>query len=280
MTETNTRSDQQYKASVRREWAMGAPGWERGGSRCRSRGRGPGHHPRASRGQADLKEGDSVLDVGSGYGEPGLSAAAAVGPTGHVTCLDISGDMLAFAEGRARRAGLANVEFVEADIESRPLDPVSFDAVLSRAVLMYASDPLGTLRRLRRALRPGGRIAIAVWGTPDTVAFSAPVRDGGARHRASAAGPGPFALGETGAGRARSSAGFDDVRSGTAVASTSTDRRGVHPVAPRRRAADHGARRQPARRPSRTRCGRGSPTPGRPSRGKTATSGCPAPPCG
>ena len=103
-----------------------------------------------------------MLDVGSGYGEPGLTAAQAVGPTGHVTCLDISADMLAFAEERRRSRGLANVTFVEGDIETTQLEPEGFDVVLSRATLMYAADPLATLRRLKTALRPGGRLAAAV----------------------------------------------------------------------------------------------------------------------
>ena len=162
-----------------------------------------------------------MLDVGAGYGEPGLSAAAAVGPTGHVTCLDISGDMLAFAERRARSAGLRNVDFVEADIETHSLDPGSFDAVISRAALMYASNPLATLRRLHATLRPGGRIAVAVWASPDRVAFAVPV---GVMVEMGVIdppppGPGPFALGEDGllAGLVRS-AGFENVRTGTAVA--------------------------------------------------------------
>ena len=69
--------------------------------RRRGRGRGPAI-TRVLLEQARLRPGDVVLDVGSGYGEPGLSAAAEVGEDGHVTCLDISGDMLAFAEERAR----------------------------------------------------------------------------------------------------------------------------------------------------------------------------------
>ena len=122
-----------------------------------------------------MGRGDHVLDVGSGYGEPGLSAAQAVGPTGHVTCLDISADMLAFAKERSRSCGLDNVTFVEGDVETTQLEPEGFDVVLSRATLMYAANPLATLRRLKAALRAGGRLAVAVWATPDKVAFATPV---------------------------------------------------------------------------------------------------------
>jgi SAM-dependent methyltransferase len=171
--------------------------------------------------RARLRPGDVVLDVGSGYGEPGLSAAAQVGHDGHVTCLDISGDMLAFAEERARTAGLSNVKFIEADIETAELEPDSYDVVLSRAVLMYASDPLETLRHLRRSLRTGGRLAVAVWATPDKVAFATPVpvmvEMLGIEPPAS--GPGPFALGEPGVlENLVRQAAFTDVASGTALA--------------------------------------------------------------
>jgi enediyne biosynthesis protein CalE5 len=221
MTETDTtQDDRSYKAAVRHEWTTAAPGWERWFDTTEA--------PSAGRAitavlleQASLRHGDTVLDVGAGYGEPGLSAAAAVGPSGSVTCLDISGDMLGFAERRAHQAGLTNVSFVEADIEGHALPDEAFDVVLSRAALMYASDPLSTLRRLRSALRPDGRLAVAVWATPDRVAFSLPV---GVMIEMGVIdppppGPGPFALGEDGVleGLVRA-AGFTAVRLDMAVA--------------------------------------------------------------
>ena len=224
MSETHIQSDQQYKAGVRREWAMAAPGWERWFETTESEHAGR-VITQALLDAVKLKARDVVLDVGAGYGEPGLSAAAAVGPTGHVTCLDISGDMLAFAERRARQAGLRNVDFVEADIETDGLEPNSFDAVLSRAALMYASDPLATLRRLNASLRPGGCIAIAVWASPDRVAFAVPV---GVMIEMGVIdppppGPGPFALGEDGLlAELVRSAGFEDVSSGSAIATFET----------------------------------------------------------
>ena len=220
MRETDIRPDPDYKAGVRREWTMAAPGWERWFETTEAPGAGRAVTAVLLE-QANLKPGDTVLDVGAGYGEPGLSAAAAVGPSGSVTCLDISGDMLGFAERRARHAGLTNVTFVEADIESHQLPDDAFDAVLSRAALMYASDPLATLRRLRVVLRPDGRLAIAVWATPDRVAFSLPV---GVMIEMGVidpppSGPGPFALGEDGVLEGLvTAAGFTDVRVDTAVA--------------------------------------------------------------
>jgi SAM-dependent methyltransferase len=141
-----------------------------------------------------------------------------VGDAGHVTCLDISGDMLAFAEERARTA---NVVFIEADIDTTELEPDSYDVVLSRAAVMYTSDPLETLRHLRRLLRPGGRLAVAVWATPDNVAFATPVpvMVEMLGIEPPAGRPGPFALGEPGAlENLVRQAGFTEVADGTTLA--------------------------------------------------------------
>ena len=220
MSSIEINDDHDDKASVRREWTAAAAGWQKWLRTLEAEDAGPAV-TRVLLERARLQRGDHVLDVGSGYGEPGLSAARTVGPDGHVTCLDISGDMLAFAETRARAAGLSNVSFVEADIEALELAPASLDVVLSRATIMYISNPLETLRRLHTALRPGGRLAVAVWATPDKVAFATPVAVmiEALGIEPPAAGPGPFALGSDGLleGLVRD-AGFTDVVAGTALA--------------------------------------------------------------
>ena len=213
-------NDRSYKNDVLREWTAAATGWRKWIDTLEGDSAGR-VVTRALLELAGVHSGDHVLDVGSGYGEPGLSAAQAVGPTGHVTCLDISAAMLAFGKERSRSYGLANVTFVEGDIETTELEPAGFDVVLSRATLMYAADPPTTLRRLKAALRPGGHLAIAVWATPDKVAFATPVAVmvdmlGIARP---AGGPGPFALGGDGVLESLvREAGFTDVVSGTTVA--------------------------------------------------------------
>jgi SAM-dependent methyltransferase len=220
VSSTEITDDHDYKASVRREWTAAAAGWQKWLQTLEAEDAGPAV-TRVLLEQAHLQRGDVVLDVGSGYGEPGLSAATAVGPDGHVTCLDISGAALAFAETRARAAGLSNVSFVEADTEALELAPASLDVVLSRATIMYASNPLETLRRLHTALRPGGRLAVAVWATPDKVAFATPVAVmiEMLGLEPPAAGPGPFALGADGAlEEFVRDAGFADVVAGTALA--------------------------------------------------------------
>jgi SAM-dependent methyltransferase len=220
VSSTEINDDHGYKACVRREWIAAAAGWQKWLQTLEAEDAGPAV-TRVLLAQAHLQLGDVVLDVGSGYGEPGLSAATAVGPDGHVTCLDISGDMLALAETRARAGGLSNVSFVEADIETLELAPASLDVVLSRAAIMYASDPCETLRRVHSALRPGGRLAVAVWATRDKVAFATPVAVmiETLGIEPPAAVPGPFALGADGAlEELVRDAGFTDVVASTALA--------------------------------------------------------------
>ena len=117
-------------------------------------------------------------------------------------------------------AGLSNVQFLEGDVETTELHPASYDIVLSRSTLMYATSPLETLMHLRQSLRPGGRLSVSVWATPDKVAFAAPVGviaeliDIGPPTD----GPGPFTLGEPGVldGTVRQ-AGYADVTAGEAL---------------------------------------------------------------
>lgn len=108
-----------------------------------------------------VRAGHAVLDVGTGHGEPALTVARLVGPTGRVTGVDISPSMLDLARRRAR--GMSNIEFVEADVESIDLPAASFDVVLSRWGLMFAVDHVAAFRGLARLLVPGGVLAAAVW---------------------------------------------------------------------------------------------------------------------
>jgi SAM-dependent methyltransferase len=162
----------EFKQTIRTEWRSAAAGWrtwlhvveaEEGGQR----------HSAKLVELAELAPGDSVLDVGGGYGEPSLTAARAVGPRGRVVCTDISPEMLAVARDRATDFGLANVDFVARDAEELEFDDEAFDAVLSRATLMFLPDVAGTLKRLRGFLKSGGRLAASVWGPQPVVQFSA-----------------------------------------------------------------------------------------------------------
>ena len=144
---------------VRREWTASATAWERWEPQLlASLAPVDAHLFRA----LDLSVGQSVLDFGCGSGEPTLSLAPLVAP-GRVVGVDLSAPMLATARRRARLRDARNVRFVRGDIARMRL-PGRFDRVISRYGLMFVDDIPLTLERLRRAMKPGGRIAIAVWG--------------------------------------------------------------------------------------------------------------------
>jgi SAM-dependent methyltransferase len=107
------------------------------------------------------RSGERVLDVGCGCGGPTLEFARAVGPSGRVAALDISGPMLAEGEARARAAGIANVEWRQADPATAALD--GFDLLTSAFGAMFFGDPVTAFANLRRAADPNARMAIACW---------------------------------------------------------------------------------------------------------------------
>ncbi|RLK58087.1 class I SAM-dependent methyltransferase [Actinokineospora cianjurensis] len=117
---------------------------------------------------AGLRQGHRVLDVGTGVGEPALTAARVVGPTGHVTAIDLAEDMVAIATERAARLDdtAAPVEVRQGDVETLDLPAGSYDAVLSRWGLMFAVDHIAAFRAVAAVLRPGGTLAASVWGEP------------------------------------------------------------------------------------------------------------------
>jgi enediyne biosynthesis protein CalE5 len=162
----------EFKRNIRSEWRSAASGWRTWLHVVEAPDGGQRHSVKLVD-LAELQLGGSVLDVGGGYGEPSLTAARAVGPDGRVVCTDISEEMLATARERAAEAGITNVEFVVSDAEELEFDDETFDAVLSRATLMFLPDVVGTLRRLRGFLRSGGRLAASVWGPVPEVQFAA-----------------------------------------------------------------------------------------------------------
>ena len=115
---------------------------------------------------ARLRPSSRVLDVASGTGEPGLSAAAR-SPDGKVTITDLAPQMLRVAEEKAARRGLRNVEFRQADAGALPFADASFDAVTARFGFMFFPDVLGAAREFARVARPGARVTTAVWGVPE-----------------------------------------------------------------------------------------------------------------
>ena len=110
---------------------------------------------------ADLREGEIVLDLGSGAGADVLISAGRVGPTGKVIGLDMTDEMLGLARTNAAQAGVANVEFLKGYIEDMPLPDASVDVVISNCVINLSSDKPTVLREVARVLRPGGRFAVS-----------------------------------------------------------------------------------------------------------------------
>jgi ubiquinone/menaquinone biosynthesis C-methylase UbiE len=113
---------------------------------------------------AALTPGQQVLDVACGTGSASLAASLRVGAGGRVFGVDLSGQMVEAAHQAAAAAGAANVEFARMDAENLSLPDAGFDAVLCAFGLMYLPWPERALREMRRVLRPGGRLALAVWG--------------------------------------------------------------------------------------------------------------------
>jgi arsenite methyltransferase len=110
---------------------------------------------------ADLREGERVLDLGSGGGIDVLLSARRVGPAGFAYGVDMTGDMLALARANAARAGAGNVEFLEGEIEALPLPDAAVDVVISNCVINLSTDKPAVLAEMFRVLVPGGRVGIA-----------------------------------------------------------------------------------------------------------------------
>ncbi|MEA2126638.1 MAG: arsenite methyltransferase [Solirubrobacteraceae bacterium] len=110
---------------------------------------------------ADLHEGETVLDLGSGAGTDVLISARRVGPTGRAIGLDMTDEMLALAHANAAEAGAANAEFLKGHIEDIPLPDGAVDVVISNCVINLSGDKPKVLREAARVLRPGGRFAVS-----------------------------------------------------------------------------------------------------------------------
>ncbi|MEP7356155.1 MAG: class I SAM-dependent methyltransferase [Anaerolineales bacterium] len=186
----------QYKQTTRAQWQGAAEAWHRWGPTL-ERWLGPATEQMLD--MAGIRTGYSVLDVAAGAGGQTLAAARRVGPSGRVLATDISPMILQYAVQAAWAEGLTQVSMQELDGENLDVPADHFDAVISRAGLIYFPDQQKALAGMRRALKPGGRVAAIVYSTAESNKFfSIPVSI--IRRRAQlppplAGQPGPFSLG-------------------------------------------------------------------------------------
>ena len=155
---------EEYRRFSAEVWGAMAPGWERW--------RGHLTHALTPVRQWLVSElapgpGDTVLELSAGPGETGFAAAAALGEDGGLISTDFSPEMLEVARRRGAELGLTNVEYRVMDAERIELEPDSVDGVLCQNGYMLMADRAAALSETRRVLRPGGRLALAVWGAPE-----------------------------------------------------------------------------------------------------------------
>jgi ubiquinone/menaquinone biosynthesis C-methylase UbiE len=192
----SSRDSEQYKEGQRQGWNSVADDWQKWWKITETAGE---KISRRLIELAEIKRGSTVLDIATGTGEPAISAANQVGNSGHVLAIDISSQMLSIAKQRAISSGLEQViEFKEGDAETIDLSASTFDAALCRMGLMFLPNLRTGLSNIYRSLVDGGRLAAAVWASPDKVPFIAVALNTVMKETKSppppAGTPGPFSL--------------------------------------------------------------------------------------
>ena len=120
---------------------------------------------------AGIHEGQSVLDLAGGPGEPSLTIAGVVGPSGSVICTDAVAEMVEAARSEANRRGITNVQFRQCTADSIPFPDNSFDVVVSRLGAMFFRDSNASMREILRVAKPGGVLGFVVWHKSDLNPF-------------------------------------------------------------------------------------------------------------
>jgi SAM-dependent methyltransferase len=148
------------RARLAEHWDEAAKGWGRAADAVRDAGMAASTWLIE---QLSLKPGETLLELAAGPGDTGFMAAGLIEPGGTLISSDGSEAMLAVARERAERAGVKNVEFKQLQLEWIDLETATVDAVLCRWGIMLTVDPAAAAREIRRVLRPGGRVTLAVW---------------------------------------------------------------------------------------------------------------------
>jgi SAM-dependent methyltransferase len=162
------------------------------------------------------RPGERVLELACGPGGVGIAAARLVGPAGEVVLSDVAAEMTAIAAARAAALGLGNIRTLILDLDDLDKPDQAYDVVLCREGLMFAFDPARAVAEIRRVLRPGGRVAVAVWGPRARNPWLAVVFDAVSAQLGAPVPPpgvpGPFALEDAGRlGRLLTGAGLAEV---------------------------------------------------------------------
>lgn len=192
-------SEAEYREASREQWSDAAPSWARAAEEEET---GASREATAWMLEAaDLRPGERVLELACGAGRVGLQAAGRVGPEGTVLCTDFSEAMVGGVAERVERLGVSNVSTRVLDAERIDLGGEEpFDAVLCRFGYMLMADPLQALRESGRALRPGGRLALAVWGPGEENPWLSIILGAVMSHLNAPppqpGAPGPFSLGD------------------------------------------------------------------------------------
>jgi SAM-dependent methyltransferase len=153
-----------YRRTSYEAWEAMAPGWERWRAQLEETTT-PVRKWLIS--ELAPQSGDTVLELSAGPGDTGFAAAAIVGERGRLISSDFSPDMVEVARRRGAELGLPNVDHRVIDAERIELETDSVDGVLCRSGYMLMADPAAALSETRRVLRPGGRLALSVWGAPE-----------------------------------------------------------------------------------------------------------------
>ena len=159
--------DQRSMEEEKEDWDIVTPGWEKWWKDLEDSGAQQVSERLVA--LARIEYGHKVLDLACGYGEPSVTAALKIHPSGSVLGIDISRGLLSIAKKRASANGLTNIQFERENIEKTELPKSYFDAVLSRWGLMFFQDIESTMRKVYDSLVSGGRFAVAVWGPPEKV---------------------------------------------------------------------------------------------------------------